>query len=257
MPTNREKYHFDDFTLEGYREILRVALGTYGFADYPNAKNLEQFVLWRHDVDMSPASAVETALIENSFGIRSHYFFLPHSEFYNLLERENVKRVQRIGDLGHSVQLHFDSGFYGVDSEKKLERCLRLEADFLNAVLGVRIEAFSFHNPSAFDLSCGAERYAGLVNTYSDFFKRDVAYCSDSNGYWRHQRLRELLESGGPPRLQVLTHPEWWQPTVMSPRQRVDKAIDERAAATRHYYQQLLADHGRKNIDWEDQDPAR
>jgi hypothetical protein len=252
MPANREIYHFDDFTLEGYGELLGMALGVNDFVDYPNAKDFDRFVIWRHDVDMSPAAAVETALIENSLGIRAHYFFLPHSEFYNLLERENLERVRRIGDLGHSVQLHFDSGYYGVDSEERLERCLRLEADFLNEVLGVCIGAFSFHNPSAFDLGCGAEHYAGLVNTYSEFFKREVAYCSDSNGYWRHRRLRELLGPGAPPRLQVLTHPEWWQPEVMSPRQRVNRAIDLRAEATRRYYDQLLKDHGRKNIDWED-----
>ncbi|MBV6474410.1 MAG: hypothetical protein JPMHGGIA_02716 [Saprospiraceae bacterium] len=149
MPANREIYHFDDFTLEGYGELLGMALGVNDFVDYPNAKDFDRFVIWRHDVDMSPAAAVETALIENSLGIRAHYFFLPHSEFYNLLERENLERVWRIGDLGHSVQLHFDSGYYGVDSEERLERCLRLEADFFNEVLGVRIGAFSFHNPSA------------------------------------------------------------------------------------------------------------
>jgi hypothetical protein len=38
----------------------------------------------------------------------------------------------------------------------------------------------------------------------------------------------------------------------MSPRQRVNRAIDLRAEATRRYYDQLLKDHGRKNIDWED-----
>lgn len=247
---NKLTYHFDDFTLEEYQKLILLAKSKYTFTDYTNNNSNEPFVYWRHDVDMSMESAFELAKIEHNLGVRAHYFVLPHSEFYNLLEKSTSNLVLDILNLGHSIQLHFDAAYHEVASTESLEQKLKLESDFFNQVFGIEITAFSFHNPSQFDLSCEQKSYADLANTYSAYFKKEVSYISDSNGYWRHKRFKELLENENHQKLQVLTHPEWWQADVMSPKQKVWKHIDDRAQRTKDYYNKLLSDNGRENIDW-------
>jgi hypothetical protein len=97
-------------------------------------------------------------------------------------------------------------------------------------------------------MACQAPRYAGMVNVYAEYFQREVSYISDSNGYWRHRRLRDVLESGTEPRLQVLTHDAWWQESPMSPAARVQRSIRGRADRTWERYRALLEGAGRINV---------
>lgn len=249
LTDNSTKYHFSDFTLVAYEKLLIQAKSYYPFLNYSSCLHSDHFVVWRHDLDMSIPSAYQLAKIEHQLGIKAQYFLLLHSEFYNLLEKSNTELIFKIIELGHSIQLHFDSSYYGIQNTDQLEKYLALEINFLQDLFHVNIDTFSFHNPSAFDLQCEALHYSGLINTYSTYFKREVAYCSDSNGYWRHQRLAEVLERHENKRLQVLTHPEWWQEKIYSPKEKVWKAIDDRAEQTREYYINLLKVNNRSNIE--------
>jgi hypothetical protein len=69
-----------------------------------------------------------------------------------------------------------------------------------------------------------------LLNTYGEYFRKKVFYCSDSNGHWRFKRLKDVLEDTpeNVPRLQVLTHPVWWTEESMSPKKRFAKCIKGR-----------------------------
>lgn len=250
MSEHSLQYHFSDFTLKEYEKLLLCLKQHYPVVSYRDALQMNHYAIWRHDLDMSIPSAHRLAVLEYQQGISGQYFVLPHSEFYNLLEKSNTELVREIAAMGHSIQLHFDSAYYQIKDIQQLESALEIEKQLIQDVLGFAVEVFSFHNPSAFDLQCEASHYAGLINTYSSYFKTQVDYCSDSNGYWRHRRLSEVLTNVSSPRLQVLTHPEWWQETIMSPKERVWKSIDERAQSTRDYYIHLLAQNGRKNIDW-------
>jgi hypothetical protein len=122
------------------------------------------------------------------------------------------------------------------------------EADLLARFVGVRPTVFSFHNPSAFHLTCEAEYYGDLVNCYSKRFKTEVSYCSDSNGYWRFRRLFDVLNEAKDPCLQVLTHPGWWQKKPMPPRQRIFHSVYGRAITTMRIYDQDITDGGRENL---------
>lgn len=251
MTEHSERYHFSDFTWLEYEKLLIAVQKKYPVTSYEDALRREHFAIWRHDLDMSIPSAYRLAVLEKQHGISGQYFILPHSEFYNLLEKRNTDYIHRIAELGHSIQLHFDSAYYQISSVDQLEQCLAIEKELIREVIGYEVTVFSFHNPSSFDLQCEALHYAGLINTYSSYFKTSVDYCSDSNGYWRHKRLADVLQEAKHPRLQVLTHPEWWQEHVMSPKERVWKSIDERAEYTRDYYCDLLERNGRSNIDWQ------
>lgn len=237
-----------DFTVDRYRELLVLAKKNYNFIRYPLVPHETSFVLWRHDCDFSLNRAYRLARIEKEEGVVSTYFVNPHCEFYNLLEKSQALIVKNILDIGHDVGLHFDSAFYDVSTEEQLEDAVANETRMLTLMLGVTPSVFSFHNPTAFVLTCEKESYGGLINCYSRRFKKEVAYCSDSNGYWRFRRLREILQAAAEPRLQVLTHPGWWQETPLQPRQRVFRCVYGRAESTMRYYDSAVEQFGRTNL---------
>lgn len=248
---NSVRYHFADFTRENYARLLDLAHASYEFRTYQDYASCARYVLWRHDLDFSVHAAAKLAEIEAQKGVVATYFFLLHSEFYNLLERDCVDVCRRIVALGHRVGLHFDHQFWQVREEGRLVEALRFERDVLERILERPVDAFSFHIPDELSDRFQNDQYGGLVNTYSAYFRTEVGYCSDSNGYWRHRRLEDVLLEKSSPRLQVLTHPEYWQDSVMSPRERVERCIQGRAEKTRRWYREVLSATGREDLDWQ------
>ena len=237
-----------DFSVDAYRQLVSLVLASYLPVNYRSLPWGKRFVLWRHDCDYSLNRALVLAGIEAEMGLRSTFFVNPHCEFYNLLESSQIALVKELIQLGHDVGLHFDAAFYATASEDELHKQVTCEADLLEQFLGVRPAAFSFHNPSAFHLTCEADTYGGLINCYSKRFKTEVPYCSDSNGYWRFRRLFDVLSEASDPCLQVLTHPGWWQEKPMPSRQRIFRSVYGRASATMRLYDQSLTEHGRENL---------
>ena len=99
-------------------------------------------------------------------------------------------------------------------------------------------------------MSCQQWTYGGMINAYAAYFKKEVGYCSDSNGIWRFRRLEDVVTKAEDTRLQILTHPEMWQATVMSPRQRIHHCIRGRAEKNIFNYDRDLIAFNRENIDW-------
>lgn len=244
-------YYFEDFTEINYRKLLRMAKSKYNFITYEKYLSEAKNVIWRHDIDFSVHRALKLATIEAEEKIISTYFIHLHNESYNALELEAAKRIYKIIDLGHDIGIHFDPFFYKIENKRfdQLEYYLKLEQEFLKNVFGKEIRVFSFHTPDIggwFDIS--QEKIAGLINTYSQYFKEKYSYCSDSNGYWRFKRLEDVLSEAKEKRLQILTHPEWWVPEAMSPRDRISRCIDGRAQNQHRWYDNLLKEMGRENI---------
>lgn len=246
---NSEKYHFNDFTRQNYRRLLKIAKKKYNFRNFTNFNKNERFILWRHDVDFSVHSALALAKIEFSESIKSTYFLHIHNIFYNLFEKEISDKVRKIIQLGHSIGLHFDTHYYSIKRSTDLEKYLRFEKKILEQTFKVKINVFSFHNTSPLVLSFNKIEYAGMINTYSRYFKEKIHYCSDSNGYWRHERLEDILTVLNPKNLQVLTHPAWWQKEPMSPKERIRRCIKGRAVKTEVKYSQTLKQFNRKDIE--------
>ena len=242
------QYHFDDFTRENYRRLVSLAASRYPVRTYANLDLQGRFVLWRHDVDMSMHAAEKLAQIEADAGVRATYFLLPHCHYYNLFEPEIRDGIRRIVKLGHEIGLHFDLSFHAIATVTELEARLSMERRWLEELFERPIHAFSFHDAGAFVASCREFRYAGMVNCYATAFQGDIGYGSDSNGYWRHRRLEDVLIAAAEERLQVLTHPEWWQDSPMSPRRRVHRCIDGRAEYLKARYDAGLRAHQRLNI---------
>ena len=241
-----EKY--SDFTLASYREVASMAVTQWTPASFREIPWGQRFCLWRHDVDFSMNRALKIAAINSDVGLFSTFFVNIHSESYNLHEKSQQVKLQEIAHLGHDIGIHFEASFYDLHSEKELGELVAREAEIVARLSGVSPGAFSFHNPRAIDLTFESDRYGGLVNAYSKRLKTEVAYCSDSNGYWRYERLFDVVSEGTDLCLQVLTHPGWWQDQALTPRQRVFRSTFGRARAVMSFYDEGLREQGRTNL---------
>lgn len=238
--------HEQDFTEAAYRELVRQARGRYRFLSFAEAAGAAAGVLWRHDIDISVHRAVALARIEHEEDVRATYFVYLHSRFYNALEDAIVDRLRAIAAMGHAIGLHFDPRF--VPAGGAMADAIAAERSVIEQAAGAAVSAVSFHDPDLPGSSVSdADEIAGLVNAYGRMLMARFEYGSDSNGYWRFKPLREVIATGGP-RLQVLTHPEWWVPEPMPPRARIARAIDGRAAYMAARYDAAMADVGRENL---------
>lgn len=244
-----ERYNFADFTEASYRDILENAARRYAFEPFGTEAD-GPHVLWRHDVDFSVHRALALAQIEAEVDVRATYFLLLHSPFYNLLEDAVRDRAIAILELGHALGLHFDAGFYGgIDTSEELERRLGDERELLAATLGQQAGAFAFHMPEVTGTAeADADEIADMVNAGGRTLRERYSYVSDSNGYWRHRRLPEVIEAGEEERLHVLTHPGWWQREAMSPRARLARCIEGRAKSSEAWYEEIVTAWGREIV---------
>jgi hypothetical protein len=240
------EHSYRQFTEDGYRALLRLAKERFAFGSFRDHREAPpQTVLWRHDLDFSVHRALALARIEATEGVRATHFLLLHSGFYNALEAEVTERVREILSLGHELGLHFDPRFYG---DGDLDDALARERALLEHVFATDVTAFSLHNPDLAGWSDGRDEIAGMVNAYGSYLTQQYGYASDSNGYWRFAPLDEVLVRGEHDRLQVLTHPEWWVPEPMSPRERVSRAIEGRARRQHARYDEVMKEMRRENV---------
>lgn len=244
-----EKFFFDDFTEEHYLSLLALAKKNYSF-EYFGTKETNPHILWRHDIDLSVHRALRLAEIEAKENIQATYFFLLHSEFYNLFEKDVFSKAQEIAKLGHHIGLHFDIGFYeNLHTAEDLEKKLIFEKNILENIFACKINVFSIHNPTTISgLDLHVNVLGGMINSYGQTIMSNYSYCSDSNGYWRFNRLYDVLNDKSITKLQVLTHPGWWVPEAMSPRERISRCINGRAQATHIRYDNFLSKYERDNI---------
>lgn len=227
------------FTIDGYVAILRAltALG-YVVRDYANADPARRDLILRHDIDMDLGRAVTMAEAEAAIGVRSTYFVLVRTEFYNLFSSSSRRALARLLELGHEVGLHFDAALHP-DDPSALDRAAREEALALSlATGGVAPKTMSFHRPAKSLVGSGNE-LGGMVNAYAPRFISDMGYCSDSRGGWHHGpplTHPALIEGRA---LHLLTHPIWWCGAESSPLGRLDGLAAER----RETFEAELARH--------------
>ena len=147
QPLRKLENDYRDFTERHYMDILQKAKERYRFAFFGDAGD-DPHVLWRHDLDASVHRALRLAEIEKDCGVHGTYFVRLHSEFYNLLEGAVYDRIRGIIKMGHRLGLHFEGEFYGgISDAAELERLMLREKKLLEDWFGVRVGAFSFHNP--------------------------------------------------------------------------------------------------------------
>ncbi len=231
---------FDQLSLEAYADMLlafkKSGYKTVKFQDVV-AGDLEQIVVYRHDVDVSVAGAVAMAEVEHECAVVSTFFFLLTSPLYNMLSKEVGEQVRRIFDLGHDIALHFNPYYYGTGALDYIEQELNILSTFYPFA---NLDWISFHRPGEFASQLGHIKLPnGVRHTYEPVFFEALAYYSDSRGAWSYGHPLESKEYAMKQGMQVLTHPIWWFESQVT----ADDTLTHHAERTRaEYLQQIRAE---------------
>lgn len=169
----------------------------------------EAQVILRHDVDVDLQSAVKLAEIEAELQVSSTFFILCSSELYNVNSLSGRIALRRLVQLGHQIGVHFDPSIYDGTAMGGYDSQILREKDFLEDICGADVSVFSLHKPGVgVDLLQSGE--TGMLNAYDDAFYKDIAYVSDSMGWWRFGHPLDQAFFARKAKAQIVTHPIWW-----------------------------------------------
>ncbi|RGU93405.1 hypothetical protein DWW31_08630 [Clostridium sp. AF15-17LB] len=198
------------FTLDAYSSLIKeIKEKQYKICSYKDCRKYDKFVILRHDVDFEPAKAVEMAEAEYRLGVKSVYFFLIGSEFYNVLSVRNQKFIKRILECGHEIGLHFDETKYKGYGTSEIKAAIYDEIRLLEAMTEARVEAVSMHRPSKQILESDL-KLGKIINTYGAEFFRDIKYLSDARMNWRED-VFSIISEEKYDKIQLLTHAFWYE----------------------------------------------
>lgn len=204
-----------DFTIKGLCRLLNGFRDHgYEFALFDDGPCPDHGkVLLRHDVDFDLNAAVEVAELEADLGISATFFVLVTSDLYNVYGRTGRAQLRRLVSLGHRIGLHFDASLY--QRMSSIEDAIVTEAEILRAVAEVSIGTFSTHRPGSL-LDCRVpSSVGGMTNTYSRPLIEEIAYSSDSTGWWRFGQFMDSEDWNQLRSVQLLLHPVWWTSTAV------------------------------------------
>lgn len=174
---------------DGYIRLLRHYLDDnfkfVFFRDYELFGSKQ--ILLRHDVDFDVDYALEMAKLEHSMNVKSTYFFLTHSDAYNLLSISCRKKVFDIVNFGHHVGIHYDPVIRYEDQLEVFDQICPYDNVW---------PIVSIHRPRGLE---GVKQ--PFWSTYEDRYFKDISYASDS----RCTIPNKITHNG-----QLLIHPVWW-----------------------------------------------
>lgn len=215
-----------EFTLEDYRKLLNTSLEIgYKICSYDNIDDFERGIILRHDVDFSPIKALEVAKIEHELGVKSTYFVLLSTEFYNVFSNESAEIFKDILSMGHEIGLHFDEQRYTTTSLEQIKENIYNEAEILGRALSTQINVISMHRPSKFTLDASIE-LEGFINSYSKKYFKDMTYISDSRMHWREDPIA-LVSKNQTNKIHILTHPFWYSDELENIQSKLKKFLNE------------------------------
>ncbi len=198
-----------DLSLENYSCLMNSFLSSgYKFTDYENINPAEKNIISRHDIDFSMGAALKMALLERDIGIKSTYFLLLKSDFYNLHSSSSSNIIKAIINCGHNIGLHFDASIYK-DDKCSIDDAVQKECDILSSIVERSIDIVSFHRPTK-QLIGYPDKVGGRIHTYQPYYFYDIGYCSDSRGEWHYGSPLDHKSYKNGTAIQLLTHPIWW-----------------------------------------------
>lgn len=185
-------------------------------------------LILRHDIDVSLNRALRMAQIENDFGIRATYMFIPDSTLYSLEDRLSRAILRQFVAMGHEVALHFDIGEALRNSNHELslsaiDAKILLDRKRLENVTDLPVKSISFHRPVPQFLH-GPLWISGMVSAYAHELME--CYLADSKGHWRTGEPLPKLTGPENQLLQLLIHPIWWGDTHMAPEDRLQEFFE-------------------------------
>ncbi len=200
------------FTYKDYSELLSlISHNGYRNRTYTDWNTDECCCILRHDIDYDLRCALPIAEIECTHNVKSTYFILLSSDFYNLLSEDSKIIIRELLKAGHNIGLHFDEMNYPeiIGNVEKIKNAILTEVDIMQQVLGLSINSVSMHRPSKNILDADLN-IPGIINSYSKVFFKDFKYLSDSRRRWR-EPVEDIVQNEEYKRLHILTHPFWYK----------------------------------------------
>ena len=173
-------------------------------------------LLLRHDIDFSLFEAFNLAKLELKLGIKSTFFFMITSNFYNLFSRESKELIKDIKKMGHKISIHFDPTAYKKINNFKIEK-ITFEKEF-----NVNVDIISIHRPNSF-LNNNNKKVFGLNQTYQDQYFKNIKYISDSGGKDVLPMLDKYFKDTNRNGLHLLIHPIWWNTVSLTPTETLNR----------------------------------
>ena len=163
---------------------------------------------FRHDVDISLKKAVEMAEFESKNGIKSTYYILLSSPYYNALEAENLQRIRTLRELGMGIGLHYDNSIKLQDANQCCSEII-IQLGMLQHHIGeLEEKSVTFHKPlRGVDINAETVNLLNLSNIYSPNFDQRFKYISDSGHNWRENPY-DIINTND--MVHINTHPEWY-----------------------------------------------
>ena len=188
-----------EFTYTAYRELLDfLRQGGYAFTDYHDYQSYPRCVILRHDIDNSLPQALRLAEIEAEEGVKSTWFVLLRTDFYNPASAASQRILRRLGELGHEIGLHFDEMAYASESgigsyaSSSTEELIVREAGILADICGCPITTVSMHRPSKVTLEADLQ-IPGMVNSYGQTSSTSPTAAAVGGSRWRTSSAAESM----------------------------------------------------------------
>ena len=191
--------------LNNYLVFLKLLRRKYKFKFFNEKIFKYGDIILRHDVDYHIDYALELAKIEKKLNIKSTYFFLLRSDFYNLFSFESTNKINIIKKLGHKISLHFDDAIYNKDLKINFFK----KKKFFEKMMNVKIDTISFHRPLKKYIQSN-KRVFGISHTYQSKYMKKIKYFSDSRNNFSYGNPLSTLEYKKNISMQILIHPIWW-----------------------------------------------
>ncbi len=202
MLSESEIINSKKFNLINYKRLInKLKKLNYKFVNFKHFKSSKCIIL-RHDVDFSMEYARKIAEVDKKLNVKSHFFFLYDSIFYNLLSSENIKHIKFIKNLGHSIGIH-------VNAEKNstlINNEIKYISKFMLSQKCMIDNIFTIHK-------YGSNKKKLKVKNFKNFYSRPYSYIyyADSGGSFRfgspftNTKITNQKKS-----FQLNLHPIWW-----------------------------------------------
>ena len=206
-----------EFTYQAYCGLVkRMAEKGLSFIRYADATSASDNVcILRHDVDFDLAKALEIGRLEAQMdigkgsGVRSTFFILLNTDFYNPFSTRNKAMMKELLLLGHDIGLHFDENQYAAkEAPEDMLPFIQQEMQTLSMAIGEPVTVVSMHRPSRIMLHADLQ-ITNAINSYSRLFLHQFKYLSDSRKQWRED-IDLIINSKTHNCLHLLIHPFWY-----------------------------------------------
>ncbi len=206
--------------------MLTIKRNNYNFIFFDEIDQYKKskFVLLRHDVDFDLDKAVRMAKFEHELGVKSTFFFLLNSDFYNIHHYNNAEKILSILELGNKISIHFDVGNYPKAKGQKILAHLSKEISFFQDLFKTKINIISFHRP---DTNVLMEKIKiNIDHTYMAKYSKKIKYLSDSMKKMPEGDLIDLISKKNYNKIQLLIHPFWWNNRNTNPQSDYENFIE-------------------------------